>query len=434
MNEIDIRDGQISKAIVQIQNRAERHPDSPIVNELYVDFNLIGRLKANKNEIINGRRGTGKTHLLRAFEQDERLTNMKSQTLYINCNELDSGRAPRETPVDVRANLIFNRILEHIYNHLFFVLTNLEKPSPAAEMQIFKALAKFNDFCVEYSKGKIAEGVGIYRALDEVLDAMGCQQLYVVLDEWVSLEDLQPYVAEKIRKVFISSRKICFKIASIEYRSTMQHMADGKKIGIEIGADFFSDVDLDDFLVYDKDKEHVEKLFALILFNHIFVSLPGWDKNQKLPEDEKIEMLRTTFFTERRPFIELVRAGEGVVRDFLQIFTKAYFSYFYPNQDLKKIGMDAVRRAARDWYQKDKSAAILGQDDLNRFLSKLVSHVIKGRKVKSFLVEQKNSKHPIIQRLFDARVLHLTWRGWSSKDEPGKRYDIFTIDYGTYVD
>jgi hypothetical protein len=31
-------------------------------------------------------------------------------------------------------------------------------------------------------------------------------------------------------------------------------------------------------------------------------------------------------------------------------------------------------------------------------------------------------------------VLHLVQRGYADKDRPGVRYNIYTLDYGTYVD
>ena len=40
----------------------------------------------------------------------------------------------------------------------------------------------------------------------------------------------------------------------------------------------------------------------------------------------------------------------------------------------------------------------------------------------------------MVQKLFDARVLHPMQRGYADKDNPGLRYNIYTLDYGTYVD
>lgn len=31
-------------------------------------------------------------------------------------------------------------------------------------------------------------------------------------------------------------------------------------------------------------------------------------------------------------------------------------------------------------------------------------------------------------------MIHLVRRGYADKDNPGRRYNIYTLDYGTYVD
>lgn len=50
------------------------------------------------------------------------------------------------------------------------------------------------------------------------------------------------------------------------------------------------------------------------------------------------------------------------------------------------------------------------------------------------MVPRELQHHPLLERLFDARVLHLMQRGYADKDKPGIRYNIYTLDYGTYVD
>jgi hypothetical protein len=45
-----------------------------------------------------------------------------------------------------------------------------------------------------------------------------------------------------------------------------------------------------------------------------------------------------------------------------------------------------------------------------------------------------NANSPEIDRLYDARLLHLLKKSIASNDEPGKRYDVYKIDYGCYVD
>jgi hypothetical protein len=60
--------------------------------------------------------------------------------------------------------------------------------------------------------------------------------------------------------------------------------------------------------------------------------------------------------------------------------------------------------------------------------------VIKQKRARGFMVNQKAIGSPLLRALFDARVLHVVRRGYSAQDEPGERYDVYVIDYGAYVD
>jgi len=60
--------------------------------------------------------------------------------------------------------------------------------------------------------------------------------------------------------------------------------------------------------------------------------------------------------------------------------------------------------------------------------------VIKQKRARGFMVNQKAIGSPLLRALFDARVLHVVRRGYSAQDEPGERYDVYVIDYGSYVD
>jgi hypothetical protein len=57
-----------------------------------------------------------------------------------------------------------------------------------------------------------------------------------------------------------------------------------------------------------------------------------------------------------------------------------------------------------------------------------------GKDARSFLLPRELAANRVIQRLFDLRILHLVQRGYADKDRPGVRYNIYTLDYGTYVD
>lgn len=126
----------------------------------------------------------------------------------------------------------------------------------------------------------------------------------------------------------------------------------------------------------------------------------------------------------------MARAAEGVVRDLINIFSHAFFDSKRRGRD--SIDRKAVQMGARKWFEQDKSNHL--DETLNESLRNIVDNVIGKRKSKSFMIPKHLEKHPIIQRLFDARVLHLMQRGYADKDNPGSRYNIYSLDYGTYVD
>jgi hypothetical protein len=140
--------------------------------------------------------------------------------------------------------------------------------------------------------------------------------------------------------------------------------------------------------------------------------------------------LASRLFTERKTFEELARASEGVVRDLINIFTSAFFDSQRRSRD--SIDRKSILDAARQWFEQDKQQYL--DEHLQAILRKIVDEVIGTRRARSFLLPRGLEWDPTVQRLFDARVLHLMQRGYADKDNPGVRYNIYTLDYGTYVD
>ncbi len=83
--------------------------------------------------------------------------------------------------------------------------------------------------------------------------------------------------------------------------------------------------------------------------------------------------------------------------------------------------------------QTSKATQLNGVPQARELLERITADVIGVRKARAFLLDRDQSSHPLIQKLVDDRLLHLIKQGYSSKDEPGKRYDVLQIDYGCYV-
>jgi hypothetical protein len=264
----------------------------------------------------------------------------------------------------------------------------------------------------------------VQSALAGLISILGVKRLWLLIDEWSEVPlELQPYLADLIRRTILPVNNCIVKIAAIEHRTQfiLRH-ARGGYIGFELGADLSANLNLDDFLVFDADEQRSVQFFKSLIYRH-YSKGDNSDPTIRSPDD-----LIQAVFTQQNVFAEFVRAVEGVPRDTLNlaatVATKAFGN---------KITMQHVREGARDWYQRDKASVIRGSDRLSDILTLIITEVIGKRKGRAFLFPS-NASNDFIEQLFDARLLHILKKNISSKDEPGVRYDVFKIDYGCYVD
>jgi hypothetical protein len=270
----------------------------------------------------------------------------------------------------------------------------------------------------------------LYKTLNEILN-LADTHLYLLIDEWSSLPfDIQPYLAEFLKRGVLTVNSCTLKISALEYRCRFNLRSDSGILGFELGADISTAIDLDDYFVFDRNPDQIVSIYSDILFRHLASELP----KEYLQHTHMINSggdLISRMFTERKTFEELSRAAEGVIRDLINIFTKAFFDS--NKRGRSNIDKKAITESARQWFEQDKSQNHL-DDDLQEILQRIVTEVIGEKKARSFLLPRDLERHPAIQSLFDARVIHHLQRGYADKDNPGVRYNIYTIDYGTYVD
>jgi hypothetical protein len=475
-----VQDKELAKAVAAIPQRSEKQNDTQKLVEAFVDPGILPQLENINSQIIYGRRGTGKTHVLKVLESSLKL-NKKVCVIYLDARTFGSTSQFADVNISLpsRCTSLFRDLLGEIYNGLLDFVVNLGGPDVDKALEEISRLgtvttepvtairqesATDKETAKTSSKGDVKatfapntislaggrsreqaseqEAGSTYRfeysdkvvfpsvssSIKTVLGLYGAQ-LFILLDEWSSLPlDVQPYLAEFIKRSFLPLANVAIKIGSLEYRSDFGVNTPNGVIGFEMGADISAFLDIDDYYVYDRNPAGITDAFANILVRHLSNELPGgYLAKLGLETGSK---LASRLFTERKVFQELVRASEGVARDLINIFSKAYFVAHRKNR--QKIERDAVLEAARQWFEQDKERNL--SDGLRAVLRKITDEVIGSRRARSFLLPRELAAHSTIQQLFDLRVLHLVQRGYADKDKPGVRYNIYALDYGTYVD
>ncbi len=444
----------------------------------FVDIGpLFAVLSTQDHQVVYGRRGTGKTHALRYVVEQAKKAN--DVAVYIDLRYIGfSGGVYGDSSLSIpqRATRLLLDVLGSVHEALLSAALDedldLGRVGPAldklgtavTELEVVgettrqteakeSAESEFkNDTNLKFQKSPSAsfgwsnnkkysderrthfteKGTLRFRihfgsvsgALMDLVSVLRPKRILLVLDEWSTVPlDLQPYLADLIRRAIFPIPGISVKIAAIEQRSNFK-LGDGSEyMGIEVGADASADVDLDDYMVFDNNEARATDFFKELLYRH-YLS----EETEGKPEFDSAEKFIAAAFTQVNAFEDFVKAAEGVPRDAFNVLSLAS-----QRGMSDRISIPTVRVAARTWYQRDKEGAIKSNQEAQALLYWIIDEVIAHRKARAFLLPV-NSKHPLIDSLFDARLLHINKKGLSGQDKAGVRYDAYKLDYGCYVD
>jgi hypothetical protein len=481
-----LSDAEVRAAVRRLKQRADRETDQERLTATFVDPGISERLDNVNNQIIFGRRGTGKTHVLRVVDD---VLSAVSGTLvvYLDLRTLGSGGIfeDEKRPLHVRTTSLLKDVFEPVHAMLLERATApdagdidfapLDELADAISRSILVGERRETEHVragartdraavavgaappfVKVSAGGAVEGRftsrvrhegnplddvlfnEIARALERSLTAIGVEHLYILLDEWTAIpEALQPYLAEFLKRSLFVVPAITVKIAALEYRSSFSlPIGRNNLVGFEVGADISSSLELDDYFVYDRHTAQTEQVFAEVLFRHLVAEIGGRRSRQEKDYLEaeyaidNADRLVDALFASKRPYRELVRAGEGVARDFIGIFSAAFSDSVRRN--LRAIDLASVREAARAWFATDKE---INLDARHRTaLDAICDEVIaKGRR-RTFMLDRRYESNELLNSLVDFRLLHLIHRNVLDTESPTRRYNLYTLDYGLYVD
>ena len=320
-----INDPKIIKAINTISLRSERQSEDKKLIDSFVDIGILNVLVNKNHQIIFGRRGTGKTHVLKVLGNEMLVDNTK--IVYIDCRMLGSASSITDDTMrpNVRCIHLFKDFLNNIHLSLLDYL--FEEDTSLSDIDSEKALILLDELLDSYNEyeKKILKATERYKHLTDVKDGIGveaevskggpkikasyksqeeraleseCYQEYstketlvfpnlsvnfnklldilkldlvILIDEWVNIPKiLQPIFSEFLKRSLLVCNRITVKIASIEYHSLfMRDIEGGQRIGIEVGSDVSDAISLDDFYVFDLNKDYVVNYFKNVLFKHL---------------------------------------------------------------------------------------------------------------------------------------------------------------------
>lgn len=331
-------DDGFARAVTTIQKRAENQLDWDKIIDTYAHTDLAYRASARDSQLVLGRRGTGKTHMFRVLEEE--LGSRGEVTFFIDCRNLGSGIIGADEKPEQIAMKYFRTLLNEIGTRMLDKAMHMENPPKDAQKTVINTLIGLvNQMEPSLEKVQIKSTFN-YRQINEslrrVINELNIGHLFLILDEWVQIPiSVQPYIAEYIKRAVMTIPEICIKLLAVSYQCHLSKQSDEGIIGIQRGADIPDVIDFDAYLIYDENPNLVTEFFAEVLYNHLGAEL-NWDLS--VVRKEKVKRI-VDIFSQENSFIELVRAAEGNCRDFLCIFSRAFWEGYRQQTSAKAISI-----------------------------------------------------------------------------------------------
>lgn len=452
---------------------------------LYVGDEALENIDNVNNQAIYGRRGSGKTHLLKAlqekvnadFEQGRRLCvyiDARNILPLINSTVATSEESALlifqgivQSLIDafsVNVRIIFGRdqiipifpdsldgdALKHLSDQLKKINLELsgrsikrlgniaitEERNVGSEFQL-KVAASPEVSAANKTSGKQTEVNAnisyvniqdIAASLQTLVDWLNLNRVICLIDEWSEIPtDVQKHLAELIKRVFISS-KFSFKIGAIPNRTDLGHRTPEKFYGLEDGGDIFG-YQLDNRYIFELEKTKTRDFFNDLLHKHMS-AIDSAVVEEVLKNNNKSSDTFINAFLTNKALGELCIASAGIPRDFINLFIHSFDQF--KSAPARHISVKNVRSATSGWYETDKKKQIDEHASEKVLLQSIVEEIVMKKKSSHFMLSEKYSSNPHVLSLIDFRVLHLRKKGYSHQDIPGETFNVYSIDYGCY--
>lgn len=474
-----VADPIVGRAVSAIVPNSDKQLDPNTLEQTFVDMGIITQLGGSNSQIVFGRRGTGKSHLLRLLSVRQSRQPTEA-AVFVDVRSLGSAQlmTDRAKPLTTRVVSVFRDLLGELQSRLLDLSTDPQQPERIDALESVSALAESiaaisttvnnrditaeTDTSTEQSTGVSATisqmpslNVGrssqadkstkfierytevfidtlvfsnISMAIGRAIETLGITRLSLAIDEWSSIpEDIQPYVAEFLKRTVFPCSRIAVKIGSLAYRSAFSIQLEGAgRIGLEFGGEITRNVDLDEHFTFERDPALAANTFSELLWQHLAGNMNPKDYLQSQYGVSDARQLRTAIFSDDDAFAELLKAASGVARDFLSIFASAYFRSAIARSNV--INASSVRNAAVASFQTEK---LLNLDEEQKRTLRTIAQELHRRSADEyFLLDQEFLSNPMIHSLFDMRVIHVVERYYTGVTQLNRPYTLYVLDYG----
>jgi hypothetical protein len=417
------------------------------------------RLLSKQNHVVFGRRGAGKTSLVRCIAdrgehidiylnlEDYKditfpnivihiLIELFGKLLEIVCNEypwykfwrLDARSAKKRIRETIKILQSYLREPDLQTQHIS-TRTGSERGLEASaevrgvtagartgrekvsEIQRDVELNKINYLRIELSSYK--------KLITQISSLFDNKPVFLVLDDFYFVaKDTQPELIDYFHRL-TKGTALFLKLATIKYRSKLYRRRRGEHVGVELGHDVFEielDYTLDNFA-------ELQSFMREILTNALEQSGAQLD----------IDDVFAGF-----GFPQLCLASGGVPRDFLSLFVTLANRTVSTGNPIGKVQVSeaAIDNIASKFASMREDS---GNDQtvLEQCLSRIRRYVYSEKRTNAFLIakpqlETNRLGQQAIRELVDLRLIHLVERNTSKAPSDGRRYEAYIIDLGLY--
>ncbi len=465
---------KIADALVRMSQRSDSQADSYTLESFY-DNHLTDSLMNENNQILQGSRGTGKTHILRVLKR--KLENEHTHCIYIDCRVLGTNVLAENFKESTRLNRFCQSFLNKFFEELSkFYSDQLDEYKKHLAEQIQSLLSKMKQSITIYTEeidtiekiSRVGENgskssttsqnislpfkTGLSRErekteeqkfavevkynshiryptsfyqfshlLDDLLQLTN-QKIILLIDEWSSTHPcIQPLFAEFIKKTLFPVSNVRFKIATTPQQKQFRCMIEANYyIGFEIGSDVQLALDLDSKYSVDADPEELISFCFRFLCKHLSVLLACII--------EPNEYIRNMFDGQKSAFM-LVRAAEGNPRDFINLSFMCVQSL--SDSDIL-ICEDKILFQSEQLFKTSK----LGNCNelAQKLMNELINYVVYVHENRGFLIDSQYLASPTLKSLIDARALHILKDRYMGYHAINGGSAIIILDFGAYCE